>query len=345
MNSNKNYFNKSKNFKNYLRGIYIFKPTSYLINLLSYPWKGAGAVLMYHRVLPDTQMADDLDIGMAVSSSNFEKQIKTLKSKYKMVSMEEFDNNLRKKEKKFMITITFDDGYKDNLDYALPILEKFKVPATVYVTTRFLEGDTWMWWYELKEEIKNKSKLDFNFENTKYNFVLENQKQKNQVFKKLRELFLDLSKEKQIKLLEIITKKKERKNYSKICLSKEELKNLSKHPLITVGAHSHNHLNLRILEKEDLIYEIKESKIVLENLLKNKIKHFSYPYGQKKQVSEREKKIVADLDFATAVTTQVYPIKDCSPFLLPRMYVGNNLCERSLINHLSGFYNLVNKIF
>ena len=41
-----------------MRGIYIFKPTSYLINLLSYPWKGAGAVLMYHRVLPDTQMAD-----------------------------------------------------------------------------------------------------------------------------------------------------------------------------------------------------------------------------------------------------------------------------------------------
>ena len=62
-----------------------------------------------------------------------------------------------------MITITFDDGYKDNLDYALPILEKFKVPATVYVTTRFLEGDTWMWWYELKEEIKNKGTPLFDF--------------------------------------------------------------------------------------------------------------------------------------------------------------------------------------
>ena len=62
---------------------------------------------MYHRVLPDTQMADDLDIGMAVSSSNFEKQIETLKSKYKMVSMEEFDNNLRKKEKMVNVTLCF----------------------------------------------------------------------------------------------------------------------------------------------------------------------------------------------------------------------------------------------
>tara|TARA_B100000029_G_scaffold63741_1_gene57110 strand:+ start:2286 stop:3323 length:1038 start_codon:yes stop_codon:yes gene_type:complete len=345
MNSNENYFVKSKNFKNYLREIYILKPTSYLINMLSYPWKGAGAVLMYHRVLPDTQMADDLDIGMAVSSSNFEKQIKTLKSKYKIVSMEDFNNNLKERKKEFMITITFDDGYKDNLDYALPILEKFQVPATVYVTTRFLEGDTWMWWYELKEEIKNKSKLDFNFKNTKYNFVIENQKQKNQAFKKLRELFLDLIKEKQIELLEIITKKKDRKNYSKICLSKEELKNLSKHPLITVGAHSHNHLNLKILERENLIYEIKESKVVLENLLESKIKHFSYPYGQGRQVSQREQKAVAELDFDTAVTTQVYPIKGYSPFFLPRIYVGNNLCEKSLINHLSGFYNLVSKIF
>ena len=148
MNDIQDYFNLSRKIKNYLRKIYIFKLISYLVNILGYPWKGVGAVLMYHRVLPDDLIKEDLDIGMAVTSSNFEKQIKVLKSKYKIVSMNEFNENLKKKKKQFMIAITFDDGYKDNLTYALPILEKFEVPATIYITTRFLNDNAWMWWYE-----------------------------------------------------------------------------------------------------------------------------------------------------------------------------------------------------
>jgi len=300
---------------------------------------------MYHRVLPDDLIKKDLDIGMAVSSSNFEKQIKVLKSKYKIVSMNEFNENLKKKKKQFMIAITFDDGYNDNLRYALPILEKFEVPATIYITTRFLNDNVWMWWYELKDEIQNKSTLNFEFENVKYNFILKSFKQKNLAFKNLRKLFLDLTSDRQIKLLEIITGNKKRKNYSEICLNREELKNLDMHPLITIGSHSHNHLNLSILENENLIYEINKSTEILESLLNHKIKHFSYPYGQNYQVSKREYNTIADLNFDTAVTTQVHPIRDYSPFLLPRIYVGNNTCERTLINHLSGFYNLVNKLF
>ena len=85
--------------KDFLKKIYINKKISYLTNIIGSPWKGKGAILMYHRVLPDEKIKEDLDLGLAVTCSNFEKQIKTLKSKYKIVSIDELINNLKEETK------------------------------------------------------------------------------------------------------------------------------------------------------------------------------------------------------------------------------------------------------
>ena len=145
--------------KNFLKKIYITKEVSRLVNFIGSPWKGRGAILMYHRILPDEQINEDLNLGLAVSCSNFENQVKMMKSKYKLCSMDEFLSNLKKDKNEFMLTITFDDGYKDNLIHALPILEKYKVPALIYITTRFLKRHVDLWWFELIETIQNKSEL------------------------------------------------------------------------------------------------------------------------------------------------------------------------------------------
>ena len=75
--------------KNYLRKIYISNIISPLINLLGFPWKGKGAILVYHRVVKDEQIEEDLELGLTVSCSNFERHIRELKSKYKICSMNE----------------------------------------------------------------------------------------------------------------------------------------------------------------------------------------------------------------------------------------------------------------
>ena len=121
----------------------------------------------------------------------FEKQIKLLKTNYNIVSIDELIHNLKlKKKEKFLLSITFDDGYKDNLNFALPILEHYKIPATIYMTTRFLDTDVWMWWYELKEIIDQKDYLKFNYKEHNYYYELKNYRQKIQAFKNLRKLFV-----------------------------------------------------------------------------------------------------------------------------------------------------------
>jgi len=329
--------------KNYLKKIYSLKAFSYFINILSYPWKGKGAILLYHRVLPDELVKNDLEVGMAVSKSNFEKQIKKIKSKYDIVSMDEFISNLENKVNKFTVTLTFDDGYLDNLDHVLPILEKYQVPASIYVTTSFLENEVFMWWYELKKATEDKTSLNFEFDNNKYQFNLNTKIEKLQAYESLRNLFLNLKTEKQHDLIQKITGDIKRKNYSDICLKPDELKILDKNPLVTIGSHAHNHLNLKILNNEEINYEIKKSEEILEKLLNHKVKHFAYPFGGIKQASDREYKLIEKSNFTSAVTGRVYPIKNSDFYSLPRIYVGTNINEHGLMNHINGFYSLINK--
>lgn len=329
--------------KNFLRKIYISRAISPLVNLIGFPWKGRGVILMYHRVMEDEKMGEDLNHGLAVSCSNFEKQLKILKSRFHLCSLNEFVSNLEEKSNKFMITITFDDGYKDNLLNALPILEKLKIPASIYITTRFLNKEVDIWWYEINDVIQNQSNLSFDYEKKKFNFILQNPKQKLSAYRQLTQIFINLKISEQIKLLEKITNTKKRKNYSEICLNSEEVKILGKHSLITIGSHGHNHLNLTILNESEIKYEINHSSKILENLLGYKVQHFCYPYGEKKQASIREYNMIQELKFRSAVTTRIYPIKNYNIFALPRIYVGEKTCDKTLINHLSGFYNLVHQ--
>ena len=145
--------------------------------------------------------------------------------------------------------------------------------------------------------------------------------------------------------MEKITSTKKRKNYSKICLNSEEILMLKKNPLITIGSHGHDHLNLKVLSEDEVKNEITKSLEILENLLKNKVKHYAYSFGGKDQASTREYSIIESMGFDSAVTGRVYPIKDCNLFSLPRIYVGKKTCEKTLMNHLSGFYNLASKFF
>ena len=87
-----------------------------------------NAILNYHRICSDNNMSKPND-ELVVAAKKFKEQLIFLKKNYNLVSL---DNLLNfEKNKKFNISITFDDGYKDNLTYALPILNELNVPATM----------------------------------------------------------------------------------------------------------------------------------------------------------------------------------------------------------------------
>ena len=301
-----------------------------------------NAILNYHRICPDNVFKKPND-ELVVSESKFRKQLIFLKKNYNIISL---DSLLRFENKnEFNVSITFDDGYKDNLTYALPILNELKIPATIYIITKFYEKEGSIWWWELQDYIwENSQNIQFTYSDKKYDFSIKSNSQKKECFIKLKSIIKKLNNNEQKKLLTEITKTSLRKQFTNEFLTKQDLKILNSNPLITIGAHTHNHLSLKNLRKEECIQEIKKSKEILENLLNCEISHFSYPYGTKNDASEREFQLAEELGFKSAVTTSVEVLSKRNLFNLPRIHINEKVNERILKFKLSIYYIFYKKI-
>jgi peptidoglycan/xylan/chitin deacetylase (PgdA/CDA1 family) len=274
---------------------------------INYYFRGNGAILTYHRVLPDSIICQDSILNIAVSTTNFRKQIEYLKNNFSILPIHSFLRHINSESKQFKLLITFDDGYKDNLDYAYPILKEFNVPAVIYVITKFINNKFYPWWIKLDYFIRNNRSLKY----------------KKKKFKLFKNIFLHGDQLTIDKQLSFFIKKKNKIN-DQIFLNHKEVKHLSEQKLITIGSHSHSHYNFSKLKENQALNEFKISKSVLEKIIKKKIRHFSYPYGAYENINLEHTKILKKLGYLSAVTLIRKKIDHPNFFLLPRIFVNND---------------------
>lgn len=128
--------------------LFFFKKSISLIFLLFSRKKNFIQVLTYHRVLPDGQYEHYFRKSMALKESAFCDQINYISKHYKIISIEEslaLLEGCNKIDDRYIV-VTFDDGYIDNYLYAFPILKKYNVPATIFLTTDPVEYGYSLWW-------------------------------------------------------------------------------------------------------------------------------------------------------------------------------------------------------
>jgi peptidoglycan/xylan/chitin deacetylase (PgdA/CDA1 family) len=112
-----------------------------------------------------------------------------------------------------------------------------------------------------------------------------------------------------------------------LIMSWDELRELAKDPLVTIGAHTKSHLALAKLSEADARAEMAESIARIERELGRPCRHFSYPYGCAKSAGPREFRIAEELGIKTAVTTQkglLYPEHAQALTGLPRLSLNGD---------------------
>jgi peptidoglycan/xylan/chitin deacetylase (PgdA/CDA1 family) len=299
-----------------------------LINIISRPLNGKGAILCFHRILPGSEILSSISpniYGLCYSEYSFDKLISWISGNYKIVSLDNLIRHLDSNSNEFLISITFDDGYRDNLLFALPILEKYKAPATIYVTKNFIEKDMLIWWYELWEILEKSTSLKFIYNRVSYLFDLNSFKDKVSAFYILKKLFLSIKTCQHLDLFKCINNEFKFKSYKNIFLNNDELYYLANHPLITIGAHTSNHENLRNLTLDDLLKEYSSNKRELEALIKRPIKHFAYPYGNSSEANKREYNSLKNAGFDSGVTLRSLFISGENKMALVRIPVTYDL--------------------
>jgi peptidoglycan/xylan/chitin deacetylase (PgdA/CDA1 family) len=265
-----------------------------------------GLILMYHRVA-------ELEIdpwSLSVTPQNFGEHLEVLQKHYHLLRLPQLVEALREnKLPDRAVVVTFDDGYADNLYNAKPLLEKYNIPATFFISTGYIGQNREFWWDELERLLlqprKLPEKLSLNIDGNIYQWNLdqavnyiEQDYQRDRtckaweakpgsrmsfyysIWQTLRPL---LEKERQRILDEIlewaVAEPTQRTTYRS--LSPEELSSLAERELVEIGAHTVTHPFLSaqsIALQQD---EIKQSKIDLEQMINRPVTSFSYPFGDR----------------------------------------------------------------
>tara|TARA_R110002012_G_scaffold208631_3_gene378768 strand:+ start:173 stop:1159 length:987 start_codon:yes stop_codon:yes gene_type:complete len=215
-----------------------------------------------------------------ISKTYFETFIKHISTHYNIISLDDFYAK-KFKPNTLNIALTFDDGYLNNFKYAVPILEKYNIPASFYITT-IHEKANFLWADFLDIVSFHSKKETINFKGKTYVKNGKNEFINNGI--SLKKLAKTLPYEDIESLYEIFKLEwnclplKKLEDYWKL-MSSEQIKAISDHPFFTIGAHGETHTNLKKINYSTANAEIKQSKLVLETICKTTVNEFAFPFG------------------------------------------------------------------
>ena len=271
---------------------------------------GIGVILTLHHVRPPRQDGFQPNRLLEISPRFFAALIRRLKrSGRDIVSLDEMHRRLVERDfKRRFVCLTFDDGYRDVLRYAYPVLREHKVPFALYIPTSFPDGIGEMWWLGLEEVIARNTRVGLVMDGEDKRFDCATVEEKRALFdglywwlrrkktyEELRSAVRDLCARYNVDLFELCRQH---------CMNWEEIRRLAESPLVTIGAHTVNHPMLRKVSEKTARTEMEMGRSVIEAALGVRPAHLSYPVGDPTSVGPREYKIAAELGFKTAVTTQ-----------------------------------------
>lgn len=223
--------------------------------------------VMYHGV---TAKGSQYFSPRHVIASDFEKEIAYYRKNFDIISIDEAFNRIKSNEtfSRKTITLSFDDGFANNLTTALPILEKYNIPVTIFVSSVCTENDgSRILWPEFVAALKyfslineSAASLGDKIKAMPYqerNLFLESIEKEHKVLDKLRTLPEEIWK----------------------LLDNTQLVELSKSKVVTIGSHGHDHYNLGQIESEFAKFELEHSKALLESAIQKEVKYIAYPDG------------------------------------------------------------------
>lgn len=236
---------------------------------------GRLAVLIYHRVLaaPDPLRNWDVDI------KQFDRQMRLLKMRFNVLPLREAVELLEQgRLPQLAVSITFDDGYRDNHDNALPILARYDLPATFFIATGYLNGgcmfnDIFIEAVRLSEGILDLQDIGFGLH--RFSSIEDKVATISRLLPKLKYQPFVMREE----ISEELAKKVGNINISDIMMSSYQVQALRKAGM-AIGAHTAKHPILSNENLSDAEVDIVKSKQYLEELLGEDIDGFAYPNGK-----------------------------------------------------------------
>jgi peptidoglycan/xylan/chitin deacetylase (PgdA/CDA1 family)/CelD/BcsL family acetyltransferase involved in cellulose biosynthesis len=263
--------------------------------------RAAARVFCYHRV-----NEDDDPFFPAISPRLFEEQIRFVSSHYRVVTLDEMLLNLDDGPAEPVIAITFDDGYEDNYRNAFPILQRYGVPATIFVATGMIDSGEELWFEQLARalQLSGREFLDAEIDVPRrlpLRTLEDRLHARDTLFRILRELPEHQRRECLAMLLRDLGPVRQNGQHRQM-LTWDQIRSM-KAGGIDFGGHTVTHPFLSKLSPGQAAWEVRECKRRIEDELQSPVSYFAYPNGKREDFGEWNKDVLRDAGYRASMTT------------------------------------------
>lgn len=285
--------------------------------------ESGAVVLMYHSV-PSPDLAPWIDPRNAMAPVVFREQMRHLAARRRVVSMSRLAELLAAGETpaRGTVVLTFDDGYRDNLDVVAPILAELGLPATLYLPTAYISRGETQWVDRLYIALRTRTKdvLELDVAGVTGRWTLGDDATTRAAYAALcrgliRANWADRER--------ILTRVAEQLGGSvappRLMLTWDEVRSFAERfPLFEIGGHTADHVDLTSHDEGVCRDEVRRCADDIERETGRRPAHFSFPYGR---CSAAARGIVASCGFRTAVGGDADPLirAGADPIALPRV--------------------------
>lgn len=301
-----------------------------------------AGVLMYHRVAQE--ISDPW--GLCVTPENFAQQMEVIARAHAHIDLAALQGEGGYAPFGRRLAVTFDDGYLDNATNALPLLERFEIPATIFIVTGAIGRDREFWWDALDRAVLGHGELpeslSISIGGTVHEFDLVDaapqpsgdtdwQATFDPPRTRRQSLFLDLW-----KAIAVVSPPEQDEAVDRLLAwagkpvpppagrgtaPVEVIERLSRHPLITIGSHTMNHVSLPDIPPAEQHREVESGHRGLEEIVGGRIDRFSYPFGR---FTKPARACAEAMGVALACTSQDGAVTaQTDPLALPRLQVAD----------------------
>ncbi|MBN9669894.1 polysaccharide deacetylase family protein [Labrenzia aggregata] len=308
--------------------------------------RGCGAIFMLHRVGPARTAEFQPNGHLEITPEFLRQAVERIRANgYEIISLDKAVDLLKSGYGHHRYAVlTFDDGYRDNLEIAYPILKEMDAPFTVFVATGLVERQSEIWWVALERIIAENDEIAFSRTVAPDAIPCRSTAEKYACFEKLADyLTLEMGELDQRKVIRALAE-----DYGldlaaladELMMSWDEVRRLSSDPLVTIGAHTHDHFAMARLESCAARKDVLRGMELLERELGRRPKHFAYPYGKSHAVSLRDANLLRDIGFASSVTTMpgvLQSVNARDPMMLPRVSLNGLFQDPAVVDqYLTG---------
>lgn len=290
--------------------------------------RGRGVILTFHHVRPDALSRLPENAGLSITPDFLEAMLLLLRRlDYEIIPLDALAAMLvDPAPARPVAVLTFDDGYRDNRDFALPVLRRHGAPFTLFACAGFAERTAPLWWLDLEEAVLKLERIRLELPGGDFEARATDPASKLAL---LRRLYWRLRECDEPTLQATVIRLAREAGVDQaariaaLCMDWDELRDFAAEPLATIGAHTLSHPRLAKLGEDEARVEIAGSRDRILAELGIDARHFAYPVGDPGSAGPRDHALAREAGFATAVTTVPGVLKPgVAPHALPRLSVN-----------------------